>query len=619
MDEDYYALSKLARTVFRTNDLDHRRGGDTGAAEAERHAAANPMAVTYKDVERADGDPRGRSRRRAGGADPAPAPAEGGAAWGEDLGRAPASHAPARRGDPRAVRPGRRGTPARRGRRRDRRRGAGGAARGRRRRGRARRRATRCRRCREGASPMRPGARFQYVTRRANDRGALLAGVHPSLLPGGRSMLEAGEVEQVWGPLMNREPGRDTMGILRACADARDRRAVPDRRRPAARRARRRARAPRARQRAGQDRAVARARVARALRRRVPAGERVPREGRPRLRRGRAAASGCARSAAATASASPTGRSSRAWRWRAAATSGSRRSTSCTRRWARLLGTRETSVPDRRGRRAFGPAPAERPRRRRRRSSCSSPTRCSSTRGGLSEGADELKAALEDEAFVELHPSDAGALGLADGASRGRAHRGRGRPSCRCDVTEHIAPGAAFVPFNQPGLAANTLLSGAMLARATISAADVRRARSGDRRASGGQRREVSPDGLGRLGDPRRAGRDRVLRAADRRDALHLDGAQGDRRHADPGRPDARRPPGRADHARRRHQALLQGRHHADERRPPGLRDRADPRDVPRVPRVLRDPVRHRASRCSVARSRSSSPTSTSASCGSSR
>jgi hypothetical protein len=27
-------------------------------------------------------------------------------------------------------------------------------------------------------------------------------------------------------------------------------------------------------------------------------------------------------------------------------------------------------------------------------------------------------------------------------------------------VTEHIAQGAAFVPFNQPGLAANELLSG---------------------------------------------------------------------------------------------------------------------------------------------------------------
>ena len=52
MDEDYYAMSKLARTVLRTNDLDHRRGG-AGAPAAERAVAANPMSVTYKDVERA--------------------------------------------------------------------------------------------------------------------------------------------------------------------------------------------------------------------------------------------------------------------------------------------------------------------------------------------------------------------------------------------------------------------------------------------------------------------------------------------------------------------------------------------------------------------------------------
>ena len=32
-------------------------------------------------------------------------------------------------------------------------------------------------------------------------------------------MAEVDDVERVWGPLMNREPGRDTMGILRACAD----------------------------------------------------------------------------------------------------------------------------------------------------------------------------------------------------------------------------------------------------------------------------------------------------------------------------------------------------------------------------------------------------------------
>ena len=53
------------------------------------------------------------------------------------------------------------------------------------------------------------------MTRRANDRGALIAGVHPALLPGGRSMQDVDDVERAWGPLMNREPGRDTMGILR--------------------------------------------------------------------------------------------------------------------------------------------------------------------------------------------------------------------------------------------------------------------------------------------------------------------------------------------------------------------------------------------------------------------
>ena len=38
-------------------------------------------------------------------------------------------------------------------------------------------------------------------------------------------------------------------------------------------------------------------------------------------------------------------------------------------------------------------------------------------------------------------------------------------------VTEHVARGAAFVPFNQPGPAINALLSGQMVARATISLA----------------------------------------------------------------------------------------------------------------------------------------------------
>ncbi|MGZ8611859.1 MAG: NADH-quinone oxidoreductase subunit NuoG, partial [Actinomycetota bacterium] len=50
-DEDAYALSKLARTVFGTNDLDHRRAFHGGNAEAL--AASDPLATTYRDVERA--------------------------------------------------------------------------------------------------------------------------------------------------------------------------------------------------------------------------------------------------------------------------------------------------------------------------------------------------------------------------------------------------------------------------------------------------------------------------------------------------------------------------------------------------------------------------------------
>ncbi len=55
MDEDYYAMSKLARTVFGTNDLDHRRdGGAPGLVEEMVAArATREESVTYDDIERA--------------------------------------------------------------------------------------------------------------------------------------------------------------------------------------------------------------------------------------------------------------------------------------------------------------------------------------------------------------------------------------------------------------------------------------------------------------------------------------------------------------------------------------------------------------------------------------
>ena len=90
--------------------------------------------------------------------------------------------------------------------------------------------------------------------------------------------------------------------------------------------------------------------------------------------------------------------------------------------------------------------------------------------GRLSERAAELKDALEEPAFVEVHPRDAGRIGLAEGA-RAVISTEAGEAVLPVRVTERVVGGAAFVPFNQPGLAANTLLSGAFTAVATLAPA----------------------------------------------------------------------------------------------------------------------------------------------------
>jgi predicted molibdopterin-dependent oxidoreductase YjgC len=87
--------------------------------------------------------------------------------------------------------------------------------------------------------------------------------------------------------------------------------------------------------------------------------------------------------------------------------------------------------------------------------------------GRLSEGATELKAALGQGSFVEVHPEDAEKHGLADGG-RAIVRTQAGEADLPVRVTEHVAPGALFVPFNQPGLAANTLLSGGFSTAASI-------------------------------------------------------------------------------------------------------------------------------------------------------
>jgi anaerobic selenocysteine-containing dehydrogenase len=90
--------------------------------------------------------------------------------------------------------------------------------------------------------------------------------------------------------------------------------------------------------------------------------------------------------------------------------------------------------------------------------------------GRLSWGADTLKLALEDQPFVEVNPADAERLGLADGTDA-RVRTEAGEATLPVRVTTSVVEGAVFVPWNQPGFAANTLLSGSSIAPVVIEPA----------------------------------------------------------------------------------------------------------------------------------------------------
>ncbi len=454
MDEDYYALSKLARTVFRTNDLDHRRGG-AGAPAAERAVAANPMSVTYKDVERAtvilvaglDAEqevpilhlrlrkaaargariwvlhprrtrlhdlathvlcaPGDEARYLAGGADPAMDEAlaalrgagnDAIVVAGERPGVADAAIA------------------------------AAGAA----------------------------GARSTYVTRRANDRGALRAGVHPSLLPGGRAVQDADDVEAAWGPIFDREPGRDANAILRACAD----REIdvlfligvdPLRDAPDAALARR----------ALQNVPI---KVVQSLELGdletfadafLPAAAFIEKDGHVTNWEGRGQRLRPIRG--------PQGISLPDWEIFASLALacggdlGFETLDELHDEMGRLLGpTQGPALAD------SDPSPVARPEGLRL---FTYPLLVDE--GRLSERAEELKAALEEPAFAEIHPRDAEASGVRDG-ERVIVRTESGEAEVDARVIEHVAPGAVFVPFNQPGLAANTLLSGELVTSVSL-------------------------------------------------------------------------------------------------------------------------------------------------------
>jgi len=89
--------------------------------------------------------------------------------------------------------------------------------------------------------------------------------------------------------------------------------------------------------------------------------------------------------------------------------------------------------------------------------------------GTLSRQAVALKEALGEPAFVEVHPDDAERLGLSDGGTATITTPAGSTGALPVRVTPNIAPGTAFVPFNNPGLQANTLLSGRFTATATLA------------------------------------------------------------------------------------------------------------------------------------------------------
>jgi NADH-quinone oxidoreductase subunit G len=75
-------------------------------------------------------------------------------------------------------------------------------------------------------------------------------------------------------------------------------------------------------------------------------------------------------------------------------------------------------------------------------------------------------------AFVELHPDDAGRLGLADGASAEVDFGEERTARLPVRVAATVAPGCAFVPANQPDLALGALLGPSPALRVKVTAVE---------------------------------------------------------------------------------------------------------------------------------------------------
>ena len=471
-DEDAYALSKLARTAFGTNDVDHRRAPHGG--QAEELAAATPLATTYRDVERAkvilvaglDAEQevpilhlriRKAARRGAKVFVIHPRTTRLRDVAEHQLCRPEHQTYVLER-----IHDGDDGAETFEGRVAAALREAGAAA-------------VVIAGERLAEHPLaadvalsvaqRFGARFAFVTRRANDRGALRAGLHPAMLPGGRRVLndaERGEVEAVWGPVGTGGPGRSARQILEACA----RREIevlfligvdPLRDFPDARLARRAL-------------ANVRFKVVQGLELGelepyadafLPAAAWSEREGDVTDWEGRSQRMRPVRG--------PLGLSRPDWEIFAGLAEAMGRGLGfdsledLREEAAGLLAPRAVPV------RATAWTGTGRPQLLGDLTLFSYPLLVDE--GRMLEGATELKAALEDPAFAEIHPDDAEKRGVQEGA-RVRVKTEAGELVLPVRITRDVAAGSVFVPFNQPGARANTVLAGGFVGPVTVALAE---------------------------------------------------------------------------------------------------------------------------------------------------
>jgi NADH-quinone oxidoreductase subunit G len=474
-DEDAYVLSKFARVVCGTNDVDHRPAGDGDVPPAVEADQAAGSGVTYADLERAEVilvvgidleqevpilHLRVRKAARRGArvfvihsrrtrlsdvaehllCRPGEEAAVLGSLWGAPDGSAAGWVAAALReaGGRAVVLAGSRMASS-----------AGAVA-------------------RAADVAAEAEARFALVSRRAGDHGALRAGLHPRLLPGGRLVADDGaraHVEVAWGRLLPSEPGRDTGGILTAAAARRvdvlflvgcD----PLRDFPDALLARR-----------SLENApftvvldIAETQMGPFADVLLPAAASVEREGRFTNWEGRAQEFGRVRRAPGLAAPD----------------------------WEILTGLARSMGHDL-GFRSLGDVRGEmesimvgtRDRSAHRTPDAGAPALLGEPgEGGLIlftypllvdegrqlDGAGRLKEALEEPAFAEVHTNDAARLGLVDGRPA-RLRTQAGEVTLPVRVTDAIAAGSVFVPWNQPGVAANTLLSGRVTTAVALEAA----------------------------------------------------------------------------------------------------------------------------------------------------